>query len=90
MATTANADVEYLERLRLELERILGPRIRIEAVERSLGPAGVHLEVRCATPIGPWRVTADGGSVIDASGLLLRRAVEDRVVLAFREVVTSD
>jgi hypothetical protein len=89
MATTTNADVEYLARLQLELERALGPRVRVESIERSLGPAGIHLEAHCSTPIGAWGVGADGASVIDASARLLRRAVEDRVVLAFRELVTA-
>jgi hypothetical protein len=78
-----------LERVRQEIAGILGPRVAVVEIVPRVGPNGVVLTAECRTPLGPWRIEAEGASVVHAAGRLIERATEDRLAIAFREVVTA-
>lgn len=83
----ADADERLLERFRDEIDRVVGPSIAVEGVERLPAPTGVGLAARCITPVGAWVIRADGETILEAFSRLCRRAAEDRVAIGFREVV---
>jgi len=78
-----------LERVRQEIAGIVGPRVAVVEIVPRVGPNGVVLTAECRTPLGPWRIEAEGASVVHAAGRLIERATEDRLAIAFREVVTA-
>jgi hypothetical protein len=84
------AEDRLLARVRDEIEATVGPRVVVTEVRRSVGPGGVILLAECQTPVGPWRIEAVGASLVDAAGQLIRRAAEDRLAIAFREVATAN
>jgi hypothetical protein len=49
----------------------------------------VPLTANCRTALGPWQIQAEGASLVHAAGRLIERAAEDRLAVAFREVVTE-
>jgi hypothetical protein len=84
----SEAEVRLLARIRDEVDAVVGPRVAVIEVRRTVGPIGVQLVADCETPIGPWQIEADGATVVDATGRLIDRATHDRLVIAFREVTT--
>jgi hypothetical protein len=59
------------------------------AITPAVDPSGIRLIAECRTPIGPWRAEGVGGNVVHAAGQLIARASEDRLTVAFREVVAT-
>ena len=84
----SEAEVRLLARLREEVEAVVGPRVAVLEVRRVPGVSGVQLVADCDTPMGPWRIEADGETVVAAAGRLIDRASQDRLAIAFREVAT--
>jgi len=85
----SEADERLLERIRYEVAMAVGPRIAVLAVRQAITPSGVKLVADCETPLGSWQIDADGGTLVDATGHLIERATQERLIVAFREVATA-
>jgi len=83
------ADERFLERLRIEIEPIVGPRTALGAVglERDHDAGPVRLVVELVGPTGTFEVKADGETLVEAIGALPARIAEARLAASFREVV---
>jgi hypothetical protein len=87
-AILREADERFLASLTEELAPLLGPTVAVRGweIERRRGPRArlvAHLE----TPVGPWPMAAEAATLVAAAGDLIRRAPEERVSIAFRELV---
>jgi hypothetical protein len=83
----SESETQFLERLREEAERGLGPGIAVRQVTTTDAGRRTRLRVDCDTPVGPRIFEADGGTLIEAAGRLLARLPEERLAVAFLRVV---
>ena len=83
----SESEARFLERLRDEVDRGLGPGIEVVELTASRDGRRTRLVAACRTPIGPWSVDADGRTLVEAAGQLFDRLPEARLAVAFRRVV---
>jgi hypothetical protein len=82
------AEVAFLERCRLDLEPLFGPRDAVlEVVQRPVEDGQVELEAHVVVSGRPATFAARGETVVEAYGRLRAAAPEQRVALAFRALV---
>ena len=81
------ADEQFLDRLRTDVEPLLRGWARLADLRLDRRPAGVGIVATLETPSGPTDVRYDGATVIDAAAGLPGRLGEARLTLAFRELV---
>jgi hypothetical protein len=83
----SESEAQFLERLRDEAERGLGPGIAVREVTTTAAGGATRLTVACDTLVGSTFIVAEGQTLIEAAGRLLARLPEERLAIAFRRVV---
>jgi hypothetical protein len=84
------ADEQFLERLRVEVEPVVGGWARLAHLRLDRGADGTRIIVALETPSGPVEVECAGDTLIEAAGTVATRLGETRLERAFRELVLPD
>jgi hypothetical protein len=84
----SDADDRFVERLAAELTPLLGPRLRVTAIDLDR-PAEdrVTIAVTLETSAKPLVLTDEADSLTEAASRLLAKAPEVRLAEAFREII---
>jgi hypothetical protein len=85
------ADEQFLERLRVEIEPLVGPRAELRRIELAGAESddAVRIVVVLDSPVGISEVVVSGDTLIDAIGKLPAEVATARLTLALREVVQT-
>jgi hypothetical protein len=86
----SETDERFLERVREEADRRLGPGLDLVRIDPTVGDGIVRLSAIIATPAGGHVVEVTGSSIVDAAGELMGRLPEERLALAFRRLVAEE
>ena len=83
----AEADEQFLDRLRIDVEPLLRGWARLEDLRLERRAADVGIVATLETATGRTHVRCDGATLIDVAADLPGRLGEARLNLAFRELV---
>jgi hypothetical protein len=83
----SESEARFLERLRDEAERGLGPGISVREVAATRLAHRTRITASCDGPLGPRLVEGEGSTLVEAAGRLLARVPEERLAVAFRRLV---
>jgi hypothetical protein len=84
------AEALFLERCRLDLEPLVGPRDAVlEVVRRPVEGGLVELEAHIVVSGQPATIAARGETIVEAHGRLRALLPEQRLALAFRALVDA-
>lgn len=85
-----DADLQFVARLHDEIARALGPNVSVGDLDVLESEGAVRLTVRCVTPQGERDFVASGDTLLDASRELIERIPEERLAIAFRDLVATE
>jgi hypothetical protein len=85
----SEADEHFLERLRQEIEPVVGRWARITDLRVERHAIGTRIVVALDTRTGPAEVACVGETLIEAAAAVPTRLGETRLELALRELVGS-
>jgi len=87
----SDADDRFVESLAAEMAPLVGPRLRVLAIDMDR-PANdrVRIVVTLETSATPLVLTEESDSVTEAASRLLARAAEARLADAFREMIDGE
>jgi hypothetical protein len=86
----SEAEAAFLERCRLDLEPLVGPRDAVlEVAQRPVEDGLVELEAHVVVSGRPAAIAARGGTIVEAHGRLRALLPERRLALAFRALIDA-